>query len=119
LSGWTSGNSTSASRTYDTDGKLSGITTAADTPNFGYDNAFRITGLTDTGASANSWTSGYDLLDRLNSASKTGTSYGWTYDADGNRWSQTGTGASTFKPSSTSNRLTTTSGVLAAPIRVG
>jgi RHS repeat-associated protein len=113
VSGWTWGNSTSTSRTYDTDGKISVINTAADAIDFGYDNAFRITGVTDTGTSANSWTLGYDVLDRINSASKTGTTYGWTYDADGNRLTQTGTSASTFTPSTTSNRLNSTTGALA------
>jgi RHS repeat-associated protein len=89
------------------------INTAADGINFGYDNAFRITGITDTGASANSWTLGYDLLDRVTSAAKTGTTYGWTYDADGNRLTQTGTSASTFTPSSSSNRLSSATGALA------
>ena len=111
--GWIWGNSTTASRTYDQDGKVTTINTAADPINFGYDNAFRITGITDTGTGANSWTLGYDPLDRLTSGSKTGTSYGWTYDADGNRRTQTGTSASTFTPSSTSNRLSSTTGALA------
>jgi RHS repeat-associated protein len=113
VTGWAWGNSTTASRTYDQDGKVTTINTAADPINFGYDNAFRITGITDTGASANSWALGYDTLDRLTSGSKTGTSYGWTYDADGNRRTQTGTSASTFTPSSTSNRLSSTTGALA------
>ncbi len=112
VSGWTWGNATTVSRTYDTDAKIAQITTAADTINFGYDNAFRITGITDTGDSANSWTLGYDSLDRLNSAAETGTTLGWTYDANGNRLSQTGSGASTFTPSSTSNQLNSTSGAL-------
>ena len=30
------------------------------------------------------------MLDRLNAASKTGTTQGWTYDANGNRLTQTG-----------------------------
>jgi RHS repeat-associated protein len=92
---------------------VTAINTAGDPINFGYDNAFRITGITDTGTGANSWTLGYDSLDRLNSASKTGTSYGWTYDANSNRLTQTGTGASTFTPSSTSNELNSTTGTLA------
>jgi RHS repeat-associated protein len=93
--------------------KISTITTAADTLNFGYDNAFRITGITDTGASANSWSlPTYDLSDRLESASKTGTSYGFTYDANGNRLTQTGTTAITLTPATASNELTTTTGGL-------
>jgi RHS repeat-associated protein len=111
--GWTWGNLTVVTRTYDQDGKVATINTAADAINFGYDNAFRITGITDTGTGANSWTLGYDLLDRTTSAGKTGTTYGWTYDADGNRLTQTGTGASAFTPASTSNQLNSTTGALA------
>jgi RHS repeat-associated protein len=112
VSGWTWGNSTTASRTYDTDGKISAIATAADTINFGYDNAFRITGITDTGTGANTWILGYDPLDRLTSATTTSTTDGWTYDANGNRLTQTGTTAITFTPSTTSNQLNSTSGGL-------
>jgi RHS repeat-associated protein len=112
VSGWSWGNSTTVSRTYDTDAKIAQISTAADTTNFGYDNAFRITGVTDTGISANSWTLGYDTLDRLTSAAETGTTLGWTYDASGNRLSQTGSSASTFTPASTSNQLTSVTGAL-------
>jgi RHS repeat-associated protein len=112
VSGWTWGNATTVSRTYDTDGKITEINTAGDAVSFGYDNAFRITGITDTGTSANSWTLGYDSLDRLTSASETGTTLGWTYDANGNRLSQTGSNASTFTPSNTSNQLNTITGDL-------
>ena len=113
LTGWTWGNSTTVARTYDEDYKITAINSAADTIDLGYDNAFRINGVTDTGASANSWTLNYDLLDRITSAAKTGTSYGWTYDANGSRLTQTGTSASTFTPSTTSNHLSSTTGALA------
>lgn len=112
VTGWTWGNSTTVSRTYDEDYKITVINTAADPIDFGYDNAFRITGVTDTGAGANTWTLNYDLLDRLTSASETAASYGWTYDANGNRLTQTGTNASTFTPSTTSNQLNTVTGAL-------
>jgi RHS repeat-associated protein len=113
VSGWTWGNGTTVARTYDQDGKITSITTAGDTVDYGYDNAFRITSVTDTGASGNSWSlPTYDLLDRLESASKSGTSYGWTYDANGNRLTQTGTTATTLTPATTSNELTQTTGGL-------
>jgi len=78
-----------------------------------FDNANRITGISDSSNSALTWTYGYDVLDRLTSASTTANSYGWTYDANGNRTAQTTTGATTFNVSTTSNRLTSTSGTLA------
>ena len=56
---------------------------------------------------------GYDLLDRLNAASKTGTSQGWTYDANGNRLTQTGTTPSTYTNAGTSNRVSSIAGSLA------
>jgi YD repeat-containing protein len=59
-----------------------------------------------------SWTLGYDALDRLTSASKTGQSQSWTYDANGNRLTQGGSSSSTYTVSSTSNRLSSISGAL-------
>ena len=55
---------------------------------------------------------GYDLLDRLTSATTSAITDGWTYDANGNRLTQTGTTAITFTESTTSNQLTATSGGL-------
>lgn len=49
----------------------------------------------------------------MNSATKTGTTIGYTYDANGNRLTQTGTSASTYSASSTSNRLNSVTGALA------
>jgi len=55
---------------------------------------------------------GYDALDRLTSAVKTGTTRGWTYDANGNRLTQTGTGAATYTMNSANNRVSSISGGL-------
>jgi len=112
ITGWTWGNATGASRTFDSDGKLT-QTTSAGQRTFGYDDAFRITATNDITTPANSWTLGYDILDRLNSAAKTATTIGYIYDPNGNRLSQTGTSASTYSVSGTSNKLSSTSGVLA------
>jgi YD repeat-containing protein len=60
-------------------------TNGASLRNYTYDDAFRITGIADAANSALSWTYGYDSLDRLNAASKSSTTQGWTYDANGNR----------------------------------
>jgi RHS repeat-associated protein len=111
ITGWTWGNSTTASRTFDADGKLTGLG-GQESKTFGYDEAFRITGVTDNLDSSKSWTLGYDNLDRLNSGTKTGTSIGYTYDANGNRLSQSGTSASTYSVSGSSNKLNSTSGAL-------
>jgi RHS repeat-associated protein len=112
VSGWTWGNATTVGRTYDTDAKITQISTAGDSINIGDDNAFHITGITDTGNSANSWTLGYDNLDRLSSAAEAGTTLGWTYDTNGNRLTQTGSNTSTFTPSTTSNQLNSVTGAL-------
>jgi YD repeat-containing protein len=112
ITGWTWGNSTTASRDFDTDGKITQIDNAngASLKNYGYDDAFRITSISDAGSSALSWTYGYDALDRLSSASKTGTTQGWTYDANGNRLTETGSTPSTYTNSGGSNRLSSTAG---------
>jgi RHS repeat-associated protein len=108
---WTWGNSTSTSRSYTQDGNVSQIS-GGELYGYTLDNAFRITGITNSSNSALSWTYGYDVLDRLNSAVKTSSNFGWTYDANGNRLSQTNTGASTFTIATTSNRLNATAGAL-------
>ena len=110
---WTWGNNSLAVRTYDTDYKIVQIDSAG-LKTYGYDDAFRITGITDTMDAANSWTYGYDGLDRLSSAARTGVTRGWTYDANGNRLSETGTTplSFTYATSPASNRLASSSGAL-------
>ncbi len=115
IKGWTWGNgSATTSRSFDTDGKLSGINNTSPVGNrtFGFDDAFRITSTTDSASGGPAWTLGYDLLDRLNSATKIGTTIGYTYDSNGNRLTQTGTTASTSAVSPTSNRLSSVAGGL-------
>lgn len=110
--GWTWGNSSLAVREYDTDGKITDIDSAG-LKTYSYDDAFRITGIADAANSSLSQSYGYDLLDRLTSATGTGLNQGWTYDANGNRLTQTGSAASTYTVSSSSNRLSSVSGALA------
>jgi RHS repeat-associated protein len=112
VNGWTWGDSSTVSRTFNGDGLISQIVTAGVTLGYTFDNANRITGISDSSNSTLSWTYGYDVLDRLNSASTTANSYGWTYDANGNRTAQTTTNATTFNVSTTSNRLSSTTGTL-------
>jgi YD repeat-containing protein len=112
VNGWTWGNSTTVSRSFNGDGIVSQIVTAGVTLGYSYDNANRISGISDSSNSALSWSYGYDLLDRLTSASTSANSYGWTYDSNGNRLSQTDTNASTFSTNSGTNQLGSTSGSL-------
>jgi RHS repeat-associated protein len=109
--GWTWGNATLAVRTYDADGNVTQIDSAG-LKTYAYDDAFRITGITDTVTPANSWTYGYDFLDRITSGVKTGATRGWTYDANGNRLTETGSAASTHTISGTNNRVSSITGAL-------
>ena len=108
---WTWGDGVARTRTFTQDGDTNTFT-PGDLFTVGYDNAERISSVTDNTNSALSWSLGYDSLDRLNSASGTGTTYGWTYDANNNPLTQTGTFATTFTIAPTSNQIASTSGSL-------
>lgn len=112
VTGWTWGNSTSVTRSYTQDGVPNQIVTAGVTNAYTEDNALRITGLSDSGLSSNSWTFGYDLLDRVSSGSSSALSRGYTYDANGNRLTETGTVAYTASITSTDNQVASTTGGL-------
>ena len=107
---WSWGNGTTVSRKLDEDGNPSQIITAAVTNGYTVDNASRITAISDSGLASNSWTFGYDLLDRVDTGSSTALTRGYTYDANSNRLTTTGTTASTETISTTNNRLNSTSG---------
>jgi RHS repeat-associated protein len=117
VNGWTWGNGTTVSRVYDTDEKISSVSSAG-TRAYGYDNAFRITSISDTATGSSNWSfmngsnPGYDALDRLTNASGGGSTYGWTYDANGNRLTQTGTTSETYTVSSTNNQINNITGGL-------
>jgi len=109
-SGWTWGNGTYEVRTYDQDGKITQVD-GAGLRTYVYDDAFRVTSLTDTVNNANSWNYGYDLLDRLTAATGS-VSQTFSFDANGNRLTQGGTASSTFTNATTSNRLNSVTGAL-------
>jgi YD repeat-containing protein len=112
INGWTWGNGTTTTRSYDTDGKIASIVSAG-TKTYSYDDAFRINGITDTSTGAANWSYGYDTLDRLTSGTSPSITRGWTYDANGNRQTETGTAASAYAISPSSNRITGITGALA------
>jgi RHS repeat-associated protein len=112
-SAWTWGNGTTVSRTSDADGNPSQLITAGATNGYTIDNASRITAITDSGLSSNSWTFGYDLLDRVNSGTSSAITEGYTYDANGNRLTTTGAVPSAETIATTSNQLASTSGSIA------
>jgi RHS repeat-associated protein len=112
VNGWAWGNASTTTRTFNTDGIISQIVTASVTLGYSYDNANRVTAISDSSDSALSWTYGYDLLDRLTSAATTAITDGWTYDGNGNRLTQTGTTPITFSVNSANNQLSATTGSL-------
>jgi YD repeat-containing protein len=110
--GWTWGNAATVTRAFDQDYNPHQIVTAGVTNTYAVDSALRITGLSDSGVASNSFTFGYDPLDRVASGVSSATSRGYTYDANSNRLTTTGTLASTETIATTSNRLSATSGGL-------
>ncbi len=82
--GWTEGNGASYLRTFDLDGRITGLALpAADNIALGYDGASRITGRTETGFPAESFT--YNALDSLHIYASGTATQTYTYDANGNR----------------------------------
>ena len=112
VDGWTWGNGNAFTRTFDGDGDITGISTTGTQESLSYDNASRISGITNTAPGSSSWTYGYDPLDRLTGATSSPVTEGWTYDADGNRTSETGTSPSTYSISATGNQITGITGAL-------
>jgi RHS repeat-associated protein len=112
VNGWTWGDSSTTSRTFNGDGLIDQIVTAGVTLGYSFDYANRITGISDSSSSALSWSYGYDALDRLTSATTSSITDGWTYDANGNQLTQTGTTAITYSITSGSNQLSAATGGL-------
>jgi RHS repeat-associated protein len=109
---WTEPNGATYARTFDKDVRINEIALGGtvNVQTLTYDNASRITHLTETGLSAKTY--GYDNDDRLTSFvnGTATTSYG--YDADSNRSDTTASsGATTYHYSTTSNRLSSLSGL--------
>jgi RHS repeat-associated protein len=110
---WTWGNATTVSRAFDQDGNPSQITTAGATNGYTVDNASRITAISDSGLASNSWTFGYDPLDRVNSGTSSAITEGYSYDANSNRLTTTGAVPSTETIAVSSNQLSSTTGSMA------
>jgi RHS repeat-associated protein len=109
---WTQPNGLTYARTFDKDGRISEIAVGGSTnvQILTYDNASRVTHLTETGLSAKTY--GYDNDDRLTGFvnGTATTSYG--YDADSNRSDTvTSAGTTTYHYPTTSNRLSSLSGL--------
>lgn len=113
MSGWISSNGLSNTFTYDTDGRLTGISV----PNvqslaLGYDEANRISSTTNGIDPSQSQDYNYDDQSRLTAAYGVANNESYQYDLDGNRTSQTVNGAAnTFTISANSNQLMGVGGV--------
>jgi RHS repeat-associated protein len=111
---WTQPNGLTYARTFDKDGRIDDITLGG-TVNMQaitYDNASRITHLTETGLSAKTY--GYDNDDRLTGFLNGTAPTSYTYDADSNRASTIiPAGTTTYHYPASSNRLASLSGLIA------
>jgi uncharacterized protein (TIGR03437 family) len=108
------GNGVAETRSFDLDYRLTAIIDAGNKQvqnlAYGYDAADNVLSVTDAITSGNTQRLGYDALDRLTSATGTYGSLGYSYDAVGNRLTQTvGTAATTYAYTADSNRLAATS----------
>jgi len=112
VNGWTWGNATTTTRSYTGDGIIAQVSSNG-ARTYSYDDALRVTAISDTSTGASNWTYGYDVLDRLTSGANGAITRGWAYDANGNRLTETGSSASTYSIATTSNRITGITGTLA------
>jgi RHS repeat-associated protein len=109
---WTEPNGVTYARAFDKDGRINDIALGGTVTVqiLTYDNASRVTGLTETGLGAKTY--GYDSDDRLTGFVNGTATSSYTYDADGNRTSTiTAAGTTTYRYSTTSNRLNNLSGL--------
>ena len=103
VSGWTWGNGTVHSRSFDLDGRLTQLSLGTGSRSIGYDDDSNITSLIDSIASQ-SFT--YDELNRLTQSKGGLTDNGYQYDANGNRTQLTSNSAVTgYTIDGSSNRL--------------
>lgn len=95
---------------------------------YAYDNANNVKSITDALNAANTQTLGYDVINRLTSATSGAGGYGsysWTYDKVGNRLTQVlGSTSTSYGYTSSTNRLatittSTSSALLRVPFRKG
>jgi RHS repeat-associated protein len=113
VTGFTYGNATTYSRSYDLDGRVSAYTLGNLSRTVTYDAASRITGFTHANPTYDQ-TFGYDNLARLTSWTNNTTSRTFGYDTVHNRTSETiGANNYTYSYPGTSNRLTSATGPIA------
>jgi YD repeat-containing protein len=115
---WTEPNSTTYVGGFDQDGRITSVTLDSTTTNvqtITYDNASRITALTETlTASFPNKTYAYDNDNRLTSFFNGTATESCTYDADGNRTTMALSGTTTLRYTTTSNMLQSLTGTTTA-----
>lgn len=106
VTGYTFGNSQAYTRAVDQDGRIASYSLGGASYSVGFDSASRITGIAEVGNPSNANSYGYDALDRLTSGVLPSTSYGYSYDAVGNRVTKAaGANTDTYAYGGSSNRL--------------
>jgi YD repeat-containing protein len=109
--GFLFGNGSAYTRQFDQDGRITTYTLGSQTMALGYDEASRLSFMSDAANPANSKNYGYDALDRLTQYTAPTENQGYAYDADGNRTALTlGGNSYGYSYPTTSNRLSTTQG---------
>jgi YD repeat-containing protein len=111
-SGYTTG-AVTHTFTFDADGRTSRILSSSAAGSldltYGYDRAGNVKTITDPRAGA-SQSFGLDVLNRLTTANGAWGSLSWTYDAAGNRLSETGAAGTTYTYDAATQRLMSTGG---------
>lgn len=107
VSSYSYGNGLTHTNSYDTDYRLTAVQVGSVlSRSYGYDANDNINAITNVIAATKNQAFGYDALDRLTSATGVYGSLGYTYDAVGNRLTETvGTTTATYNYETTSNRL--------------
>jgi len=85
VSALTYGNGITEKRTYDADYRLTGIAATVEKLSYSYDAADNVLSIADGVSAANSQSFGFDILNRLASASGAYGRLDYSYDANGNR----------------------------------
>ena len=103
---FTFGNGHSYTRGYDLDGRIASYVLGAQNFAIGYDDASRVSFISETSNAANTNTYSYDSLDRLIGAVLPSLGYAYGYDAVGNRSAKTvGSSTDTYAYETASNRI--------------
>ena len=103
---WTWGNARVATRSFDTDGRLTAFSKAGSSATIAYDIADRIVNMTDSSSPSRTQGFAYDNNDALTNYTANATTQSYQYDEDGNRTAQGNGGAiANYAYASGSNRL--------------